>query len=466
MPQFDLVVQNGTIVTASDVYHTDVGIIGGKIAALGRCLVADQVLDASNKYVFPGFVDFHVHMQLQVGDAVAGIVSADDFRTGSIAAACGGTTTIVDFVTPERGQSLTQAVEQRRANADGRVAIDYALHLTAVDATPCTLAALPELAAQGYSTLKMYTTYDTLKVNDADMLALLQACRDNGILALVHAENHDSIAYLQRKLVSENKTGPEWHPFSRPPLVEAEAVHRVLTLAHLVGAPLYLVHLSCAESLAAVRAARERGQSVFAEVCAQHLLLSDQVYRLPAFQAANFVLAPPLRDASHQDVLWRALSGGELNVVSTDHCPWTRAQRERGKTKFTDIPNGIPGVETRVPLIFYKGVIAGRLTLARFVDVCATTPARLAGLYPRKGTITVGSDADLVIFDPARPWMLSAKTLHHNTDHCPYEGWQGQGYPETVLLGGRTIVLDTEFVGNPGMGHFLARYGTDTSGCG
>jgi dihydropyrimidinase len=463
MPKLDLVVQNGTVITASDVYHADLGIVEGKIAALGKHLVGNQVLDASDRYIFPGFVDLHVHMQLPIGDPTGGIVSADDFGTGSIAAACGGTTTIIDFVTPERGQSLAQAVELRRAEADGHVAIDYALHLTAVDATPGTLAALPELAAQGYTSLKMYTTYQTLKVNDADMLALFQACRENDILALVHAENHDSIAYLQNKLVAENKTGPEWHPHSRPPLVEAEAVHRVLTLAQLAGAPVYFVHLSCAESLVAVRSARERGQSVFAEVCPQHLLLSDQAYRLSDFAAANFVLSPPLRSAHHQAVLWRALADGQLNVVSTDHCPWTQAQRERGKNDFTRIPNGLAGVETRVPLIFDAGVHAGRLTLERFVDVCATTPAKLAGLYPRKGTIAIGSDADLVIFDPTRPWTLSAKTLHHNTDHCPYEGWQGKGYPETVLLGGRTIVHNNKFVGAPGMGHFLARHGTAAS---
>jgi dihydropyrimidinase len=304
----------------------------------------------------------------------------------------------------------------------------------------------------------MYTTYPAVKVSDREMLTVLQACREQGLLPLVHAENHDGIAHLQCQLVTEGKTSPEWHPHSRPPLVEAEAVARVLVLVQLVHAPLYLVHLSCAESLAAVRAARERGQAVFAEVCAQHLLLSDQAYRLPAFEGANFVLSPPLRPAWHQDALWQALANGQLNVVATDHCPWTQAQRERGRDDFRNIPNGLPGVETRIPLIFDRGVNAGRLPVWRFVDVCATTPARLAGLYPRKGTIAIGSDADLVIFDPGRPWTMSAVTLRQNTDHCPYEGWQGQGYPDTVLLRGQVVVRNAEPVGKARLGRFIPRH--------
>ncbi len=453
MSQFDLVVQNGIIVTANDIFKADIGLAGGKIVALGDRLDAERKIDADAKYVFPGFVDAHVHMQLPVGD----IVSADDFTTGAIAAACGGVTTIVDFVTPKRGQSLQKAVERRRNQADGRVAVDYALHLTAIDASPQTLDALPRLAEQGYTSLKMYMTYPAVRVSDGEMLRLLQTCRENGILPLVHAENHDSIEHLQKQLLASGKNEPRWHPHSRPPIVEAEAVHRALCLAQLAGAPLYLVHISCAESLAVIQLRRRRGQTAFAEVCVQHLLLSDRCYEQPR-TAAHFVLAPPLRAAADQEALWRALADGQLNVVSTDHCPWTRAQREQGGNDFTKIPNGVPGVETRIPLIFDRGVNAKRLSLRRFVDVCATTPARLFGLHPRKGTIAIGSDADLVIFDPDQPWRLSAKALHQNVDHCPYQDWPGRGYPHTVVLGGHIIVQAGQFVGHPGQGVFVPRH--------
>jgi dihydropyrimidinase len=454
MAELDLVIQNGTIVTAGDVFDADVGIAGAKIVALGDKLTGRRALDAQGMYVLPGFVDAHVHMQLPIGD----MVSADDFCSGTIAAACGGTTTILDFVTPERGQPLFEAVAARRAEADGRVAVDYALHLTAVDAAPPTLDALSALAGQGYTSLKMYTTYPALKVNDGEMLALLQTCQEQGILPLVHAENHHAIEYLRARLLAQGKTGPKWHPHSRPPLVEAEAVHRVLALAGLVDAPLYIVHLSCAESLAALQFARSRGQTAYAEVCTQHLLLSDQAYHLPDLEGANFVLAPPLRSASHQEALWHALAHGQLDVVSTDHCPWTREQRARGRDNWARIPNGMPGVETRMPLIFQEGVNAGRLSLRRMVDVCATTPARLMGLYPRKGTVAIGSDADLVLFDPSQEWTLRASQLHQNVDHCPYEGWRGRGYPHTVLLRGQIIVRDGRFVAQTARGTFIPRH--------
>ena len=442
MVELDLVVQNGTVVTAGDIYRADVGIAGERIAALGEGLRGQRVLDAQGMYVMPGFVDAHVHMQLPAG----GLVSADDFRSGTVAAACGGTTTIVDFVTPGRGQPLREALAARRAEADGQVAVDYALHLTAVDAAPQTLDALPALAGEGYTTLKMYTTYPGLRLDDGEMLAVMEACREAGILPLVHAENDQAIAYLRTRLLAQGQTGPAQHPHSRPPLVEVEAVHRALALAGLASTPVYLVHLSCAGSLAALQAARARGQVACAEVCVQHLLLSDQAYRLPGFEGAHFVLAPPLRPAAHQAALWRALADGVLDVVSTDHCPWTRAQRARGRDDWTQIPNGIPGVETRVPLMFQEGVHAGRLSLQRMVDVCATAPAQWMGLYPRKGTVAVGSDADLVLLDPSQAWTLHAGQLHQNVDHCPYEGWQGHGRPHTVLLRGQVIVRAGEFV--------------------
>lgn len=453
MARFDCVVQKGTVVTASNVFSADVGIVGDKIVALGHKLVGKQTINAEGRYVLPGLIDVHVHMQLPVGD----LVSADDFETGSVAAACGGTTTIIDFVTPQRGQPLGQAVCERRAQADGRVAVDYALHLTAVDALPETLSALPALAGQGYTTLKLYTTYPAVRVSDGEILALFEACRASGILPLIHAENDAGIAHLQRRFLAQGHGGVEWHARSRPPEVEAEAVHRVLALAAIVGVPVYLVHLSAQESVECVRAARSRGQTVYAEVCAQHLLLSDQAYNQPGFEGANFVLSPPLRPSCHQDVLWRALAQGDLDVVSTDHCPWTRAQRERGCEDFTRIPNGLPGIETRARLMWEEGVNKGRLGIERMVEVCAAAPARLMGLYGRKGTIAVGSDADLVIWDPARSWTLRADKLHQHVDHCPYEGWTGHGSPDVVLLRGEIVVQGGEFVGHAGQGMFVPR---------
>ena len=450
----DLVIKNGTIVTASDIYQADIGVKDGRIALIGRGLEGQRTLDAAGQYVFPGFVDVHVHLQMTIGD----ITSTDDFATGTIAAACGGTTTIIDFVDPKPGQSLHEAVSDRRAEADGKVAVDYSLHLTATNAAPETLAELPELAEAGYTSLKLYTTYPALMVDDGQMLRLLAAAKECGILPLIHTENHQAIEYLKAKLLAEGKTAPRYHPRSRPPLVEAEAANRVLALAGLVDCPVYIVHVTCRETLLAIERARERGQRVFAEVTPNHLLLSEDDYDRPGFEGAKFVLSPPLRDRRNWEHLWRALAEGGLQTVATDHCPWTFAeQKQRGRDDFTKIPNGAPGIETRIPLLFSEGVGKGRLSLNRFVEVCATAPAKLFGLYPRKGTIAVGSDADLVIFDPHKEVTLSYKTLHQNVDYCPFEGWKVRGYPTTVVSRGRIVVRDGEFVGQVGAGEFIPR---------
>jgi len=449
----DLVIKNGIVVTAADVFRADVGIVGEKIVALGQELQGREEIDANGLYVFPGFIDAHVHLSLPAGE----LISSDDFTTGTIAAACGGTTTVLAFVTPERGQSLHEAVCARRAEADGCVAVDYSLHLTAVDATERTRQELAELSVQGYTSLKLYTTYPAVMTNDEEMLLLLETCRQHRILPIVHTENHAAIEYLKARLLAAGYTDPTAHPRSRPPLVEAEAAQRVLTLAALTDCPMYIVHLTCLETLAAVEQARARGQRVYAEVCPQHLLLSEDNYARPDFEGAKYVLSPPLRDKSHWEPLWRALAAGRLDTVATDHCPWTLEQKALGQGDFTKIPNGAPGVETRVPLMYHYGVNEGRLTLQRFVEACATAPARLFGLYPRKGTIVPGSDADLVLFDPQREVTLSYRTLHQRVDYCPYEGWTVRGYPVTVLVRGRVVVRDMEFVGQVGWGQFLAR---------
>jgi len=450
----DLVIRKGMVVTAADAYLADVGIKDGVIASIGRGLDGGEVIEAEGKYVFPGFIDPHVHMALPVG----GLVSSDDFTAGAIAAACGGTTTIIDFITPERGQSLVEAAKLRRAEADGQVAIDYSLHLTAVDASPQTLAEIADLAAQGYVSLKLYTTYPALMVDDGQMLRLLATAYQHGILPIVHTENHYIIEHLKAELLAAGKTAPHYHPHSRPPLAEAEAANRVLTLAAIVGCPLYIVHVTCCETLDVVERAQAVGQEVYAEVCTQHLLLSQDDYERPGFEGAKYVLAPPLRDKANWEPLWQALARGVIQVVSTDHCPWFFVdQKDQGKKDFTKIPNGAPGVETRPALIYSEGVGKGRLSLNRFVDVCATAPAKLFGLYPQKGAIAIGSDADLVIFDPEKEVTLSYKDLHQNVDYCPYEGFTVRGYPTMTISRGEVIFREGEFIGQVGHGRFVPR---------
>ncbi len=468
----DLVIKNGTIVTATETYEADIGIKDGVIALIGHPPLflpkggalslskgcgggrGGEVIDAADKYVMPGGIDAHVHLQMTIGD----ITSSDDFTTGTIAAACGGTTTVIDFIDPKPGQSLHQAVADRRSQADGRTAIDYGLHLTATNALPKTLAELKELATAGYTSLKLYTTYPALMVNDDQMLNLMAVAATCGVLPIVHTENHWVIEYLKKKLLAEGKTEPRYHPRSRPPLAEAEAANRVVALARLTECPVYLAHLTCRESLEVVRRHRAQGQRVYGEVCTQHLILSEDEYERPGFEGAKFVLSPPLRHKSNWEPLWHALAAGALQTISTDHCPWNFAtHKQRGRDDFTQIPNGAPGIETRVPLIHHFGVNEGRLSLNRFVELVSTAPARLFGLSPRKGTIAVGSDADLVIFDPHQERTLATENLHTNVDYSPYEHITVRGYPVMTIARGKVIAKDSQFVGQVGAGEFVER---------
>ncbi|HQJ50319.1 MAG TPA: dihydropyrimidinase [Anaerolineae bacterium] len=450
----DSVVTNGQVVTASGLERLDVGIHGGRIAELRVGLEGPNKIDAQGCYVFPGFVDPHVHLEMNVG----GNLTSDDLASGTVAAACGGTTTIIDFTENRRGDDLESWVTRRRAQADGRVAVDYALHLQLADSSPSTLAALRRLSEQGYRSAKLYTTYDGVRLSDRDFLELLTAVRDAQVLPMVHTENDHAIAFLTRRLLAQGLVAPRYHADSRPPLVEAEAANRVAILAGLVNAPLYIAHLTCAETLERVQSARQRGQRVFAETCPQYLLLSTDEYDRPGFEGAKYVLSPPLRDQANWPLLWEALAEDALQVVSTDHCPWNYAtQKALGRHAFNAIPNGAPGIETRIPLLFSEGVGKGRLSLQRFVEVCATSPARIFGLYPRKGVIAVGADADLVIYDPQRRVTLSQANLHQRVDYCPYEGREVVGYPSVVLLRGEVIVENGQFVGRRGQGQFVRR---------
>ena len=449
-----LLIHGGTIVTPAGQSRADVLCRDECIAAIGENLSGqgDPILDASGCYVFPGGVDAHVHLQMPVGE----FTSTDDFTTGTVAAACGGTTTIVDFSTQERGQSLSEAVARRRAEADGSVAIDYGLHLAVSDATDKTLRALPELRRQGYRSLKLYTVYPALYLEDEQILRLFIAAREAGLLPLVHCENRAIVSACTARLLAAGQTAPRYHPQARPAVAESEAVARVLALAEVAGTPIVIAHVSCRRSLEEVRRARGREQEVYVETCPHYLLLTEKEYGRPDFEGAKYVLTPPLRTAEDQEALWPALAQGEIGFVSTDHCPWNyRGMKDRGRDDFSRIPNGAPGIETRMSLLWSEGVGKGRLTPERFVAVTATEPARLYGLYPHKGTIAVGADADLVVWDPSREVALGVSSLHQRVDYCPYEGWPVRGYPRDVVSRGRVIVRGGEFVGERGWGRFV-----------
>jgi len=457
MAEFDLAIRGGMVVTAAGVRRADVAIRGEQIVAVAEDLdgTSERTVDATGLLVLPGAIDVHVHLQMPLGDD---LVSSDDFETGTIAAACGGTTTIIDFTTQPRGVSLHEGVHARRGEADGRVAVDYSLHLQVTDASQQTLAELASLAQSGYPSLKLYMTYEDVRVDDAAMLLIMEAAARAGALVMVHAENHAIIQFLSARLLASSHTAPSGHPLSRPSYVEGEATERALALARAAGAPVYIVHLTSAEALAAVRRARAAGVAAYAETCPQYLLLSDEAYWRPGFEGAKYVISPPLRPQEHHDALWAGLADGTLSAVATDHCPWfLHGQKDRGKDSFTRIPGGIAGLETRLPLLYHYGVGSGRISLPRLVDLCATGPARLFGLTPHKGNIVPGADADIVLFDPQRRVTISQDVLHHRVDYTPYEGMVVTGWPVLTFLRGRVIAENGRFVGQPGQGRFIGR---------
>lgn len=454
-----VLVRNGRVVTASDSYEADVFVDGGRVALVGQglSLPADRVLDASGCLVLPGGIDVHTHLDMPAGE----LTSADDFETGTRAAAFGGTTTVVDFATPEPGESLLSALETWRRKAEGKAAIDYGFHMAVREVGESTPGEMARLVRdEGVTSFKLYLAYPgVLQVDDAAFFRALLAAREGGALTLVHAENGGVIDVLVRRALARSETAPRYHALTRPPEAEAEATARAIALAAMAGAPLYVVHLSCAAALAHVTAARDRGLPVLAETCPQYLFLSIADYDRPGFEGARYVISPPLRQPADQEALWRGLAGGDLQVVATDHCPFTLADKERGRLDFSRIPNGAPGIETRMMLLWDGGVRAGRIDAQRFVELTAAGPARVFGLWPRKGTLAVGADADLVIWDPERETRLSAATLHMRVDYSPYEGRIVRGGPRVVMSRGEVIVDHGEWRGRAGRGEFLKRQG-------
>lgn len=454
MGDYDLVIANGTVVTAEAVYAADVAVLGEKIAAIGKGLRGRRMLDAGGCYVLPGAVDVHVHLQMPVSSGR--YVSSDDFASGTIAAAHGGTTTVIDFVEPQPGQSLREALAARRAEADDKVAVDYGLHMTiptwhADEAQ--ALAEIPALIEAGVPTFKLYLAYAGLRLDDAQLYTVLKALAAHGGLPTVHCENGPLCDRLRAEALAEGRTAPREHALTRPPRQEAEAVGRALDIAALAAVPLYVVHVSCAEALERIVAARRRGQPVFAETCPQYLTLTAEM--LEHRGGERYICAPPLRREADQMALWSGLARNELQTVATDHCPFTLAEKAEG-ADFTQVPGGLPGIEARLSLLHTLGVRGGHLSLSRWVEVCCTAPARLAGLW-RKGHIVPGADADLVIFDPAHPVTLNADSLHERAGWTPYEGLRLHGWPRVTLSRGEVIVEEGRFTGQPGRGRFVAR---------
>jgi dihydropyrimidinase len=449
-------IKSGRIVTAEQDYTADIYIEKEKITTIGAELnvSADAVFDAGGKYVIPGGVDVHTHMDMPLGD----ITSSDDFETGTRAAAFGGTTCIVDFAIQAKGQKMREALDIWWKKGE-KAAVDYGLHMIITDLPEAHLEDMNDMVREGLTSFKLFMAYPgVLMVDDATIFRALRETGSNGALVCMHAENGGVIDVLVRKALAEGKTAPIYHALTRPATAEGEAVNRAIALAQMAGAPVYIVHVSSADALEKVSEARDRGIPAFAETCPQYLLLSVEELGKPDFEGAKFVLTPPLREKWHQEKLWNGLKNNTLQVVSTDHCPFCfKEQKERGRGSFEKIPNGGPGVENRLQLLFHHGVNLKRISLNRWVELVSTAPAKMFGLYPRKGTIAVGSDADLVIWDPEAEHTISARTHHMRVDYSMFEGFRLKGNAERVFSRGVLVVDRSEWLGKTGHGAFIRR---------
>jgi dihydropyrimidinase len=451
-----LLIKNGTVVTPDKIEIADVYVEGSTIAAIGEGLAqqAERTIDAKGNYVIPGGIDVHTHLEAPVG----GTTSSDDFETGTRAAAFGGTTCIVDFATQSKGHSLLDAYRAWREKAT-KATIDYGLHMIVVDVGKGQLAQLDALVAEGVTSFKLFMAYPgTLMVDDVTILQIMHRARKNGALIAVHAESGVAINSLVQRALAEGRTAPIEHALTRPSAAEAEAVRRVIALARNTGVPLYIVHVTSADALKEIAHARRMGFPILGETCPHYLLLTKDALQRPGFEGAKFVLTPPLREPADQEALWKGLQDDDLQVVSTDHCPFFfETQKRAGMNDFTKIPNGGPGIEHRLQLLYHYGVNRGRLSVSKWVDLIAANPAKLFGLYPKKGALQVGSDADIVIWNPNLKYTISSASHHMNVDYSMYEGFTVQGIAETVISRGEVIVNHNTWYGKPGRGKYLKR---------
>ena len=453
-----ILIRNGTVVSPEATTKADVLIDGATIQEVRPGIPAEanhDVLDATGMLVFPGGVDAHTHLDMPFG----GTTSSDDFETGTRAAAIGGTTTIVDFAIQARGTKMREALDTWWNKAASKACIDYGLHMIVTDLPEAGLEDMDEMVREGVASFKLFMAYpNVLMVDDATIFRALQQTSKNGALVCMHAENGNVIDVIVRRALAEGKTAPIHHALTRPTRMEAEAVHRAIAMAEIAGVPVYIVHLSCEDALNQVREARDRGLPAFAETCPQYLLLSIEDMNLPGFEGAKYVFTPPLREKHNLPKLWDGLKADNLQVVSTDHCPFCFAdQKMLGKNDFTKIPNGGPGIENRLQLLYHYGVGGGKITLNRFVEIVSTAPARIFGMYPKKGTIAPGSDADIVIWDPQASHVISAKTHHMRCDYSMFEGFQVQGNAKQVFSRGELIVENGTYIGRRGRGQYLRR---------
>src|SRR5689334_18857475 len=457
MSEYDLVIRGGTVATAADKTLCDVGIKDGAVAALGKNLGSGaREIDASGRFVLPGGIDSHCHIEQR---SSAGVMTADDFYSGTVSAAFGGTTTVIPFAAQHRGQSLRQVVEEYHQAAGPKAVIDYAFHLIISDPSEQVLGQeLPALIQDGYTSFKVYMTYDLLRLDDRQMLDIMALARREGAFMMVHAENHDMIAWLAERLLDKGLSQPRYHAVSHARIAEGEATNRAVALAELLDVPLLIVHVSAGEAIDVIRDAQTKGLRIYGETCPQYLFLTADDIGMD-LEGTKFCCSPPPRDKAAQEAVWRGLQNGTFNVFSSDHAPYrydeTGKLLKGDKTTFKDTANGVPGIELRVPLLFSEGVGKGRLDLNRFVALTATNAAKIYGIYPKKGTIAVGSDADIAIWDPARHTTVSAVNIHDNVGYTPYEGMHLTGWPVTVLSRGRIVVDGGKLQAQRGSGAFL-----------
>jgi dihydropyrimidinase len=464
-PAYDIVIRNGRVATVSDVFEADVAIAGETVAAIGRGLPAGRrEIEARGKLVLPGGVDSHAHIEQL---SAAGIMNADTFETATTSAAFGGTTTVIPFAAQHVGMALPQVVADYHALAEKGAVIDYAFHMIIADPTPQTLNDIPDLVRQGHSSIKIFMTYDRLKIDDEPLLDILVAARESGALLCAHAENHGIITWMVKRLLARGYTQPKYHAISHARVSEAEAFNRLIGMAALIDQPIMIYHVSTAEGAKVIRGARGEGLKVFAETCPQYLFLTADDLDRPGADGAKWMCSPPPRRASDQEALWQALALGDLQTVSSDHAPYrfdeTGKLRAGDNPSFKQVANGLPGLEVRLPLLFDAMVSKGRLGLEKFVDLTATAPAKIYNLHPRKGSIAIGADADIAIWDPEREVTLTDAMMHDLAGYTPYAGRKLRGWPVTVLSRGRVIVANGKCSAEPGSGRFLARTGGEAA---